>query len=529
MLTLGIEGTSHTIGAGIVRDGKILSSVSKTFVPEKGGIHPREAANHHFIYIKEVVDKAINNASVNLGEIDLVAFSKGPGLGPCLRVAATAARSISVRYHKPIVGVNHAMGHLEIARLASGFRDPAFLYVSGGNTQVIMHSQGIYRVFGETMDIGLGNLLDKLARGMGYPFPGGPALEKLAMKGKELLDLPYSVKGMDTAYSGILTAAEKLLSDGKSMEDVAYSVQETCFSMVLECLERGLKHLSKEEIILTGGVAANRRFREMFQKLGDELGVGHYAAEPEYCGDNGAMIAIAGALVYESTGSHNLKDTGINQRFRIDEITAPWIVDQWRPGNKETGAEAVLSGLSYNGRNALNKTRVPKSYRNADLDLRLRRSRMAQEFQVLHRLESSGISVPIIYGYKSDEFSIVMEKIEGTLLREMLHEEFPEQMLQDLISVVYIMHKSNLSHGDLTTSNIIVGSNGTYTLIDPSMGSVDASDEDKAADLFLLEESFRNNGIERPERIEEIYYKLDRGNIKVIEKLELLKSRRRYV
>ena len=529
MITLGIEGTSHTVGAGIVRDNTILSSITHVYAPRKGGIQPREAANHHFDHIKDVVDEAFRVASIVPEDIDLVSFSRGPGLGPCLRVAATAARAISLKFRKPIVGVNHAMGHLEVARAASGFTDPAVLYVSGGNTQVIMHSLGFYRVFGETMDIGLGNMLDKLARGMGYAFPGGPVIERLASEGNNLLDLPYSVKGMDTAFSGILTAAQKHLMDGKSREDVSYSVQETTFSMVLECLERGLRHMSKDEIMLTGGVAINKRFREMFSDLGKSLGIRYYAAEPQHCGDNGAMIAIAGSLIYRSSGSDRLEDTWVNQRFRIDEVPAPWIEEKWNPKPSMEGAEASLTEEIFRGRRALRKQRLAKSYRIPELDHKIRKARILQEFQVIHALDRAGIRVPVVYGFDPVSKSLIIERIEGRQLRDISRTGEFQDILNALISIVSRMHRSNISHGDLTLSNIMIDRNGKLVLIDPSMGTTDATDEEKAVDLFLLEESMRSSGISDPESVEAIYNKLDGGNRSVIEKLNLLKKRRRYV
>ena len=154
----------------------------------------------------------------------------GPGLGPSLRVVATAARALSIKHSVPIIGVNHPMGHIEIGRFVSGAYDPVMLYVSGGNTQVIAHLEGRYRVFGETIDIGLGNMLDKFARDIGIPFPGGPVIEQLALSGEKLIDLPYSVKGMNTSFSGIYTAAKNALSKGAGKGDVCFSIQETAFA-----------------------------------------------------------------------------------------------------------------------------------------------------------------------------------------------------------------------------------------------------------------------------------------------------------
>src|SRR5438445_638076 len=155
MLALGIEGTAHTVGVGIVDDRcRVLANVYDMVRPEKGGIHPREAANHHAEAVVPLIRKAKDMAGVDLSEIDVVAFSQGPGLGPCLRTVATAARALALSLDVPILGVNHCVAHLEIGRGVTAAKDPVLLYVSGGNTQVIAFARGRYRVFGETLDIG---------------------------------------------------------------------------------------------------------------------------------------------------------------------------------------------------------------------------------------------------------------------------------------------------------------------------------------------------------------------------------------
>jgi glycoprotease/Kae1 family metallohydrolase len=208
MLCVGFEGTAHTIGIGIVDDDKILANESKVFHPE-AGIHPREAANFHAKHMPDVFRDALDSAKISPKEIDIIAFSQGPGLGPCLRTVATGARALSLSLKKPIIGVNHCIAHLEIGRATTKCRDPVLLYVSGGNTQVISFSNKRYRVFGETLDIGIGNMLDKFGRLINMPFPAGPEIERLARKGG-LISLPYSIKGMDVSFSGILTACLKM-------------------------------------------------------------------------------------------------------------------------------------------------------------------------------------------------------------------------------------------------------------------------------------------------------------------------------
>ncbi|MEM2839800.1 MAG: bifunctional N(6)-L-threonylcarbamoyladenine synthase/serine/threonine protein kinase [Thermoplasmata archaeon] len=325
MICLGIEGTAHTAGVGIVDgSGRVLANAIKMIGGEAGGIHPREAANHHVVEIPNQIEKALEEAKLSYDDIDLVAFSQGPGLGPCLRTAATAARSLSLALDVPIMGVNHCVAHLEIGRVVTGCDDPTLLYASGGNTQIIAYAGGRYRVFGETLDIGIGNMLDKFGRETGLKFPAGPKIEQLAREGKNLLDLPYSVKGMDVAFSGILTAALQLRKKGASLEDLCFSLQETCFSMLVEVTERAMAHVEKEEVLLGGGVVQNKRLQEMVRIMAEERGAKMFVPPGRLCIDNGAMIAWTGLLMYKSGTRMSIDDTGINQRFRTDEVEVTW-------------------------------------------------------------------------------------------------------------------------------------------------------------------------------------------------------------
>lgn len=325
MICLGIEGTAHTAGVGVVDEkGQVLANVIDMISGESGGIHPREAANHHVKVLPDLIDKALAEAKLRHSDIDLVAFSQGPGLGPCLRTAATAARALSLSLEVPIIGVNHCVAHLEIGRKVTGCDDPALLYASGGNTQIIAYAGGKYRVFGETLDIGIGNMLDKFGRETGLAFPSGPKIEKLAKDGSRLLDLPYSVKGMDVAFSGILTAALQMRKKGATMEDLCFSLQEICFAMLVEVAERAMAHVEKGEVLLGGGVVQNKRLQEMVSKMAEERGAKMYVPPGRLCIDNGAMIAWTGLLMHQSGTRMSVDDTEINQRFRTDEVEVTW-------------------------------------------------------------------------------------------------------------------------------------------------------------------------------------------------------------
>ena len=325
MITLGIEGTAHTLGVGIVdSERKVLANVLDMYRPPEGGLHPREAANHHADVVPGLITKALEEAKVSMKEIDVISFSKGPGLGPCLRVAATAARSLALMLDRPIIGVNHCVAHVEIGRATTGCSDPALLYASGGNTQIIAFANGRYRIFGETLDVGIGNMFDKLGRELGLGYYAGPTIEKLAKDGDKLLELPYSVKGMDISFSGIMTAAVNLRKKGHRLEDIAFSVQETCFGMLAEVTERAMAHTGKDEVLLGGGVSQNQRLRDMIKEMAEERGARMFVPDRRLCVDNGAMIAWLGNLMYSSGVRMSIEDTVVEQRFRTDGVTVTW-------------------------------------------------------------------------------------------------------------------------------------------------------------------------------------------------------------
>lgn len=330
MPVLGIESTAHTFGVGIVEADprgkcRVLANVRDMIQPEHGGIHPREAANHHADVAGTILEEAFQESGVAPQKLVAVAFAQGPGLGPCLRTGATAARALALRLGLPLIGVNHCVSHLEIGRGTTEARDPLLLYASGGNTQVIAFAKGRYRVFGETLDIGVGNLLDKFARDHGLAFPGGPKLEQLALGGQKLLELPYPVKGMDTAFSGVLTAANAHVGRGETLADVAFSIQETCFAALTEVTERALAQTGKPEVLLGGGVACNDRLAAMVRSMAEARGVAFHRPAKALLVDNGAMIAWNGWLVHRSGGAAGVSDAAIDQRYRTDAVEAVWL------------------------------------------------------------------------------------------------------------------------------------------------------------------------------------------------------------
>ncbi len=330
---LGIESTAHTFSVGWV-DGLGVpgKSISAFVRPVEGGIHPREAADHHAMHAGHILRKLFAEEFFSREDIVAISFSQGPGLGPCLRVGASVARALSQELGVPLVGVNHCVAHIEVGRERCNCDDPVLLYVSGGNTQVIARLEGRYRVLGETLDIGIGNMLDKFAREQGIPFPGGPKIEELAQKwlhdnpnpSLKGLELPYAVQGMDLAFSGILNAALILVDKGKPLEAVCWSLQEHAFAACIEVAERALAHTGKSELLLGGGVACNTRLRDMSECMSEARGGSSHVPEKSLCIDNGSMIATLGRLQLLWGDPTPVGDSAVRQDLRTDETDILW-------------------------------------------------------------------------------------------------------------------------------------------------------------------------------------------------------------
>lgn len=326
MICLAIESTAHTFGVGIIDDkGRIYANVSDSYKTEKGGIHPTEAKQHHENVKDKVVEDALKVANLKLEDINVVSFSQGPGLAPCLLVGLKKAKELAKKINVPIASVNHCIAHLEIGKLMTKAKDPVLLYPSGANTQVIAYDGGKYRVFGETLDQGVGNFIDSFARYIGLGFPGGPKIEKLALNGKNYIELPYVVKGMDVSFSGILTNL-KHKSDSKkyAVEDLAFSLQETVFAMLVEVSERAMAHCGKNELVLGGGVACNKRLQQMCRIMCEERNAKFFVPPNEVLTDNGLMISWLGILQRDQA-TRNYNSIDIKPYERTDDAVVTWI------------------------------------------------------------------------------------------------------------------------------------------------------------------------------------------------------------
>ncbi len=325
IICLGIESTAHTFGVGIVKNKKILANVKDSYTTIKGGIVPVEAAKHHEKVKEKVLQNALTESGLKLSDIDIISYSQGPGLGPCLLQGLGLAKKLAKQIKKPLIPVNHCITHLEIGKLLCKCKNPVLLYVSGANTQVISYASGKYRIFGETLDIGVGNFIDSFARYCGIGFPGGSRIMELASKSTKFIELPYSVKGMDVAFSGLLTNLKQKFDQRYRIEDLSYSLQEHAFAMLVETAERAMAHLRKKELLLGGGVACNTRLQEMCKIMCKERGAKFFCPPVSVLVDNAAMIAWLGILMYKAGQKIKVEKTDIKPYERTDDVEVKWL------------------------------------------------------------------------------------------------------------------------------------------------------------------------------------------------------------
>ena len=346
MIALGLEGSANKLGVGLILHppkggpAQILANIRHTFVSPPGeGFLPKDTAKHHRSWVIQLIQQAMKQAGASVVDIDCICYTKGPGMGAPLQSVAIAARTLSLLWGKKLIGVNHCVGHIEMGREITGATNPVVLYVSGGNTQVIAYSTQRYRIFGETLDIAVGNCLDRFARTLNIsndPAPGYN-IEQLAKKGRILLDLPYAVKGMDCSFSGILARVDELAAqmkrcelkdsvtgDAVTPEDLCFSLQETVFAMLVEITERAMAHVGSNQVLIVGGVGCNERIQEMMGIMAKDRGGSVYATDERFCIDNGIMIAHAGLLAYRTGFETPLEDSTCTQRFRTDDVWVQW-------------------------------------------------------------------------------------------------------------------------------------------------------------------------------------------------------------
>jgi len=549
---LAIEGTAWAASAAVFEttdstrrtDDERVEIHTDAYAPESGGIHPREAAEHMHEAIPEVVGQARETAAEWAAEhddpihdpIDVVAFSRGPGLGPCLRIVATAARATAQRFDVPLVGVNHMVAHLEIGRHRSGFESPVCLNASGANAHILGYRNGRYRVLGETMDTGVGNAIDKFTRHLDWSHPGGPKVEQRAKDG-EFLDLPYVVKGMDFSFSGIMSAAKQAVDEGEAVEDVCFALQEHIFAMLTEVSERALSLTGSGQLVLGGGVAQNTRLRAMLESMCEQRGAEFYAPEPRFLRDNAGMIAVLGAKMYDVGDTISIEESQIDSNFRPDQVSVTWREDEdWtasgdsvvrdgtddRAGDVLQGAEATVT--FENG--TVTKRRLPREYRHETLDARLRRTRTRLEARLTSQARRAGVPTPVLRDVDPEEGVLVFENVGGSDLRDRL----TEARVRDVARHLATIHDAGFVHGDPTTRNVRVDGERTY-LIDFGLGYFSDDPEDYAMDLHVFDQSLTGTADDAESLIAAAHGSYERASSDpgpVLDSLHEIESRGRY-
>lgn len=325
MKVLGIESTAHTLGVGIVDEDEVYCNAKSMFEPEEGGIHPRKAAEHHYQHALELLHNAEQKSGLSIeDDIDAVAFAQGPGIPQCLDIGAVMARSLAQKHNIKLIGVNHCLAHISIGTRTTEAENPTTLYLSGGNSQILDLRNGRYRIIGETLDIALGNALDKLARTLGHPHPGGPEIERLASETEDIIEATYPIKGMDFSFSGLVTEMQRQIGDVED-EIIANTFQERAYASVVEALERAMAQEDSEEALLTGGVAMNGRLREMVELMCEQRNANAYVPPQKYCMDNGVMIAHQGMLELKAGRETPINQSGKRPDWRPDQIELDWV------------------------------------------------------------------------------------------------------------------------------------------------------------------------------------------------------------
>jgi N6-L-threonylcarbamoyladenine synthase/protein kinase Bud32 len=527
---LGIEGTAWAASAAVYDAATGSVDIeTEAYQPESGGIHPREAAEHMADHVPAVVERALAGAD---RPVDCVAFSRGPGLGPCLRIAGTAARALAQRLDVPLVGVNHMVAHLEIGRQRSGFASPVCLNASGANAHVLGYRAGRYRVLGETMDTGVGNALDKFTRHVGWSHPGGPKVEAAAADGS-YVDLPYVVKGMDFSFSGIMSAAKEAYDAGEAIEDVCFSLQENVFAMLTEVSERALALTGSDELVLGGGVGQNDRLQEMLSAMCAQRGADFYAPADRFLRDNAGMIAVLGAAMYGAGDTLTLEESTVDADFRPDEVPVTWrgretpagVGRSTRAGDDDApvqGAEATVSV----GPAGVRKVRSPRTYRHPELDGRLRTERTREEARLTSDARRAGVPTPVLYDVDPVEGRLVSQYVGDCDLREGLTEARVRTVARHLATI----HDAGFVHGDPTTRNVRVGDGdpGVF-LIDFGLGYYTDDPEDHAMDLHVFAQSLAGTADDADRLVEaaRAAYR-EHGDGAVLERLDEIAGRGRY-
>ncbi|MCI6508594.1 MAG: tRNA (adenosine(37)-N6)-threonylcarbamoyltransferase complex transferase subunit TsaD [Bacilli bacterium] len=321
MIILGIESSCDETSVAIVEDGKkVYSNVIYTQIEihkQYGGVVPEVASRHHIEKITFVIGEALKEANMTYEDIDKIAVTAEPGLIGSLMVGINAAKTIGLVYHKPVIMVNHIHGHIYANYLESDFSFPLLaLVVSGGHTElVLMKDHYQFEVLGETLDDAVGEAYDKVARVVEVGYPGGPILDKMAAQGEATYQLPrikLSNDSYDFSFSGLKSAVinlhHKAMQKGETLNynNLAASFQQAVVDVLVYKTKKATLEYNVKQVIIAGGVAANKGLRNRMKEEMDNLGIKLTVPAFKYCTDNAAMIAVAGYFKDKVEGPFNL-------------------------------------------------------------------------------------------------------------------------------------------------------------------------------------------------------------------------------
>ena len=336
MLVLGIETSCDETGIALYDSkkgllGHTLHSQIKLHA-DYGGVVPELASRDHIRHIIPLIDKLLKDLSITIKSIDSVAYTAGPGLSGALLVGSCVAEAIACSLNIPSIPIHHLEGHLLAPMLEK--QSPSFpflaLLVSGGHSQLIhVKAIGDYRIVGDTLDDAAGEAFDKTAQLLGLGYPGGEALSKLAEKGGPFFELPRPLlnsHGFDFSFSGLKTAVLTLIKKQSILSDtvkanVAFEFQEAITEVLVKKSFLALKQLNLNQLVVSGGVGANKKLREKLIHKSKENEFKVFFPAFEFCTDNGAMIALAGALRYHLSAKKDFK-YAVKPRWRLSEINS---------------------------------------------------------------------------------------------------------------------------------------------------------------------------------------------------------------
>ncbi|MBC2115066.1 tRNA (adenosine(37)-N6)-threonylcarbamoyltransferase complex transferase subunit TsaD [Listeria booriae] len=316
ILILGIESSCDETAVSVVRNGKeMLSNVVASQIESHkrfGGVVPEIASRHHVEQITIVLEEALEQAGVTMADIDAIAVTEGPGLVGALLIGVNAAKTLAFIHNKPLIGVHHIAGHIYANRFETEMQFPLLsLVVSGGHTElVVMREHGHFDIIGETRDDAAGEAYDKVARTLGLTYPGGVQIDKLAATGEDSFHFPRAMMddaSYDFSFSGLKSSFINTVHNLRQKEmalneaDLAASFQASVVDVLVAKTIRAAKEYDVKQLLLAGGVAANRGLRErLTEQVASELPEVTLIIPPlSLCGDNAAMIAAAGTIMYE--------------------------------------------------------------------------------------------------------------------------------------------------------------------------------------------------------------------------------------